>query len=170
MHLLLIACVSVVYGIGSVYSVVSAQEQSAGEENLSGINWDEEEAASQTGGTKEENLSGINWDEEEATAEDSEDPATMDWGEADEPGITEEEERIAAQKAEDRKALEKREFRIHVWGFFLFAFYLIGIAYTAYFTRNRKIAVHYAPELLIILHMLWPLQWLSLLFAGQKVK
>ena len=139
---------SILYGIGSVYSVVSAQEQSAGEENLS----------------------GINWDEEEATAEDSEDPATMDWGEADEPGITEEEERIAAQKAEDRKALEKREFRIHVWGFFLFAFYLIGIAYTAYFTRNRKIAVHYAPELLIILHMLWPLQWLSLLFAGQKVK
>ncbi len=148
LHLLLIACVSILYGIGSVYSVVSAQEQSAGEENLS----------------------GINWDEEEATAEDSEDPATMDWGEADEPGITEEEERIAAQKAEDRKALEKREFRIHVWGFFLFAFYLIGIAYTAYFTRNRKIAVHYAPELLIILHMLWPLQWLSLLFAGQKVK
>ena len=147
-RLLLIACLSIVYGIGSVYSVVLAQEQSAAEENLS----------------------GIDWDEEEATAEGSEDPATMDWGEADEPGITEEEERIAAQKVEDRKALEKREFKIHVWGFFLFAFYLIGIAYTAYFTRNRKIAVHYAPELLIILHMLWPLQWLSLLFAGQKVK
>ena len=150
--LLSITSLSIVWCIGGLGSVAFAQGSSAGEENLSGINWDEEEAA------------------ESGTEQDGGDPATMDWGESEDPNIAAEENRAAAQTVEDRKIIEGREFVVHVWGFSLFALYLVGIVYTAYFTRNRKIAVHYAPELLILLHMLWPLQWVCLLFAGQKVK
>ena len=126
----------------------TAQEDAIDEENISDINWDEGEEDS---GTQSEDLSETNWDE--GLDDDT----------------TEEEQAAIAVRSEDRKVIEARELTVHLWGFLMFVGYLLGLVYTAYFTRNRKIAVHYAPELLIILHLLWPLEWISMVFAGKKV-
>ena len=158
--LLQMAGICILCGINSTVSLVFAQEQStqeqfAGEENLTGIDWDAEEAASET--------------DEGGGAYGIGDPATMDW-EEDGESATFEDDNAMAERETDRRAVAEREFKLHVWGFLLFVFYLAGAVVTAYFTRNRKIAVHYPPELLIVLHTFWPLQWIFLLFAGQKVK
>jgi hypothetical protein len=115
-------------------------------ENLSQIDWDEEETSEENG---EEGLAGMNWDDDEATAEEA----------------SEEEAYNLDIKAEE--ALEKM---ILIKGFLFFIFYILGGILTAYFTRDRKLSVSYPPELLILLHTFWPIELLCLTFAGKKVR
>lgn len=70
----------------------------------------------------------------------------------------------------DEKAEALMERNTHIFGFFLFAGYILGGLLTAYFFRNRKLGVDFPPELLIVLHSVWPLQWLFIFFAGKKVR
>jgi len=139
------------------------------ETDLSNINWDEEEPKAET---KSDDFSDINWDEE-STQESTEtaDFSETNWGENDEKSDgTEDTEDYFDTPRESREEIEKREGIVHLWGFLLFVVYILGGAYTAYFTRDRKLAVHYPPELLILLHTVWPVEWLCLIFAGKKVR
>lgn len=111
--------------------------------NLSEIDWDEEETSE---GGEEAGLSGMNWDEEgESSGEDSSYEAEI-------------------------KVLEAQDKMVLIKGFLFFSLYILGGVFTAYYTRDRKLAVQYPPELLILLHTFWPLEWLCLTFAGKKVR
>ena len=123
--------------------------------DLSAVNWDtaEEEKDTAAGDKVENNLSTTSWEDEESDPKEDAENAAAD------------------QKREDEyRVIEKQERGVQIAGFFIFCMYLLGKFLTAYFTRNRKLAVNYSPELLILLHRLWPLQWLLLPFFGQKVR
>jgi len=126
-------------------------------------------------------LSSVNGDTEEedtGTAEKAnpdfksgDDLSTISWEDEDADPEEEAENKAADKKREEEyRVIEKQERTIQIAGFFTFCVYLFGMFLTAYFTRNRKLSVNYPPELLILLHALWPLQWLLLPFAGQKVR
>ncbi len=134
-----------------IVSPVAGQDQPNTDlTDLSNESWEDEPTAEEE---KSGGLSGMNWEDEEGEgAETKEDDSFMT--------MTEEEE----------IALESRERRIHFFGFFLFIGYILGGILTGFFTRNRKLAVDYPPELLILLHSVWPLEWLFLTFAGKKVR
>ncbi len=108
--------------------------------DFSQTNWDDE---SEEGGENEASLSGVNWDDES----EEENSGTNDF-----------------------RDIEAKEKKMQVIGFFIFIFYVIGGAYTAYLTRNRKIAVQTPPEILILMHTLWPLELLLLPFFGKKMR
>lgn len=76
----------------------------------------------------------------------------------------------ASEREVEDAFLAKKERTIHLWGFLMFIGYIGGCILTGYFTRNRKLAVHYPPELLIVLHAVWPVELIFLLFAGKKVR
>lgn len=119
------------------------------EEDLSQESWADEEGDSESGGE----LSDMSWEDEEGEHEGID---AVGAG----PGMTQEEE----------MALDIKERRVHIFGFLLFVGYIIGALLTGYFTRNRKLAVDYPPELLILLHTVWPIEWVFMLFAGKKVR
>lgn len=122
------------------------------ESDLSAVKLDAEEETD-TGEKAENSLSGESWEDEDA------DPA-------------EEAKNAAADqlREEEYKVIEKQERAVQIAGFATFCIYFFGMFLTAYFTRNRRLAVNYPPELLILLHALWPLQWLLLPFFGQRVR
>jgi len=122
--------------------------------DLSTVNWDtEEEEDTKDADKVENNLSTTSWEDEETDPE------------------KEAENKAADQKQEDEfLEIEKQERIAQIAGFGVFCVYLFGMILTAYFTRNRRLAVNYSPELLILLHAFWPLQWLLLPFFGQKVR
>jgi hypothetical protein len=136
--------------IGISFNTLIAQSSdntsTEADQNLSQIDWDEEETSEENG---EEGLAGMNWDDDEATAEEA----------------SEEEAYNRDIKAEE--ALEKM---ILIKGFLFFIFYILGGILTAYFTRDRKLSVSYPPELLILLHTFWPVELVCLTFAGKKVR
>ena len=73
------------------------------------------------------------------------------------------------KQRDEIKRLEERERWTTIWGFFFFLLYTLGGVLTAYLTRDKKVAVLYPPELLILLHTFWPLEWLLLpLFELRK--
>ena len=127
---------------------------------------------------KKTDLSTVNWDTEEE--EDSRDKeakkvennlATTSWEDEETDATQDAENAVADQKQKDEfVVIEKQERIVQIAGFGVFCIYLFGMLLTAYFTRNRKLAVNYSPELLILLHAFWPLQWLLLPFFGQKVR
>ncbi|MBF0280731.1 MAG: hypothetical protein HQM13_23265 [SAR324 cluster bacterium] len=49
---------------------------------------------------------------------------------------------------------------IHWSGGFLFVIYLFGGFLTAYFLRNAGISKRCPPDVLILLHIFWPLEWI----------
>lgn len=126
--------------------------------------------------TSTTDLSNVDWsDEPTEETKKTEDYSNMSWEDeaGDEEAKEDSEEASKALMAvteEEEKALEDRERRIHILGFILFVGYLVGGTLTAYFTRNRKLAIDYPPELLILLHTVWPLEWVFLTFAGKKVR
>ena len=124
------------------------------------------------GEVSSENLSNMNWDEEEEQNTDevnNSDLGSMDW---DEGGETEQEDEQSEEALQAELAAEERsELITHCFGFLFFVIYLGGLIGTAYFTRDKKIAVEYPPELLILLHAFWPIEWLlvPLLVKSKKV-
>jgi hypothetical protein len=124
--------------------------------DLSTVNWDteeEEDSKDKEANKVENNLSTTSWEDEETDATQDAENAAADQKQKDEFVVIEKQERI-----------------VQIAGFGVFCIYLFGMLLTAYFTRNRKLAVNYSPELLILLHAFWPLQWLLLPFFGQKVR
>lgn len=158
-----------------ISTVVMAQAAQSGSEqkvtddtDLSGINWDEEETTEEI---NTDDLSNMSWEDEPALkGSQTTDFSETDWGAGEESETSAEDDDFFKNVIKNRAAIEKREMVTHIWGFLLFVFYLTGGIFTAYFTRDRKLSVHYAPELLILLHTFWPLEWLCLLFAGKKVR
>lgn len=126
------------------------EEESVSDTDLSQMTWDDE-PEEEEGAT--ENLSEMSWEDEE--------------GETDE---MDEEETFEPLTLEDEAARESRERRTHVFGFLLFIGYILCGVLTAFFTRNRKLAVDYPPELLMLLHTFWPIEWIFMIFAGKKVR
>jgi hypothetical protein len=118
------------------------------EEDLSQESW-----ADETESTSGGELSDMSWEDEEGEYEEGE-------AEQFDSGMTQ----------ADEMALDLKEQRIHMYGFLMFVGYILGALLTGYFTRNRKLAVDYPPELLIVLHTVWPLEWVFMLFAGKKVR
>jgi hypothetical protein len=122
----------------------SVNEDSNQSQDLSQINWDEEESSEEGG---DNGLAGMNFDEEGESSEEDND-----------------------YQDKEIKAEEAREKIILIKGFLFFSLYILGGILTAYFTRDRKVAVQYPPELLILLHTFWPIAWIFLMFAGKKVR
>jgi hypothetical protein len=132
--------------------------------------------------TESTDLSTMDWSDSPAKASGSDqnlakeikagdDLSKMSWAdEGDDPSAKLEKEALAAERQLDDAAQAKKEGKIHSWGFLLFIGYLGGCLLTGFFSRNRKLAVTYPPELLIVLHSVWPLEWVFLLFAGKKVR
>jgi len=114
-------------------------------------------------------LSKINWNEE-PEKKTGEGAAIVGWEDDDTKEKTAEEKGLASIALKVLKKTEAGERITHIAGFFLFIFYIFGGVLTAYFTRDRKIAVHFPPELLILLHSVWPLEILLLPFFGRKVR
>jgi|APSaa5957512622_1039677.scaffolds.fasta_scaffold68066_2 hypothetical protein len=124
--------------------------------DLSSVNWDteeEEDSKEKEADKVENNLSTTSWEDEETDSEQDAKNAAAD-----------------QKQKEEFVVIEKQERIVQIAGFGVFCIYLFGMFLTAYFTRNRKLAVNYSPELLILLHAFWPLQWLLLPFFGQKVR
>ena len=135
-------------------SISQAADTTEKKTDLSTVNWDTEEEEDKKADDKvENNLSTTSWEDEETDATKDAENAAAD------------------QKREDEfVVIEKQERIVQIAGFGTFCVYLFGMFLTAYFTRNRKLAVNYSPELLIVLHAFWPVQWLLLPFFGRKVR
>lgn len=127
-----------------------SDEAAPKETDLTNQSWDDETSVENK---KTGDLSGNSWEDEEGenTGPDNDDS-------------------FMKMSKEEEAAAESRKARIHFFGFFLFIGYILGAILTGYFTRNRKLAVDYPPELLIVLHTFWPLEWLFMIFAGKKVR
>ncbi len=126
---------------------------------------------------KGEDLSTVNWDDtEEDTAEvkdniDDGDLSNASWEDEDSSETdTDESGSLQSYSQEELEKLESKERLIHIAGFLLFFGYIAGGILTAFITRNRKIAVIYPPELLIILHTVWPLELLMLPLFGKPIR
>ncbi len=110
--------------------------------DLQNTNWDEEESNQPAGATSEVNLQNTNWDED-STEETASDDAFA-------PPIR----KVSAELTEGELAF------IHWTGGFLFLLYLSGSFLTGYFLRHTKLATKCPPEVLILLHIFWPLEWI----------
>ncbi len=128
-----------------------------------------EQVVEKTTASNPNDLSETNWDEgeEKETGVDTDEGG---WQEEDTAEQTTVEKDTAARHLIDLKKTKAREKTTHISGFFFFIFYIMGGLLTAYFTRNRKIAVHFPPELLILLHSVWPLEILLLPLFGRKIR
>jgi len=134
---------------------VAQQSDSQASSDLSEVDWDsEEEPTEGTDATTGDNeLSNTSWEDEDSSEDDT-----------DESGG------LQSFNQEQIDKLDSEERLIHISGFLLFFGYIVGGILTAFITRNRKIAVIYPPELLILLHTVWPLELMLLLFLGKTVR
>ena len=125
------------------------------DEDLSAVNWDdaEEDTAETKDDTGNDDLSNASWEDEDSSEAD-----------------TEESGGLQSYNKDEIQKLESKERLIHITGFMLFFGYIMGGILTAFITRNRKIAVIYPPELLILLHTVWPLELLMLPLLGKPVR
>lgn len=133
------------------------------EEKLSEINWDAEDSSEIT---PEEKLSDVNWDDED----------TLDQQEEESEGASQ-----SAIKAFDATVVNKRDtiqvpvnnqtpFQVHMFGSLAFFLYLAGGLITAYGTRNSHLVKKIQPEWIVILHSLWPLEWVLWAIIDMKKK
>ncbi len=137
-------------------SQTAAQEPGAkSSSDLSEVNWDEaeEEPAEQKDTAGDDELSNASWEDDDSSETDAEESGGLQ-----------------SFNQEQIEKLESEERLIHLSGFLLFFGYIVGGILTAFITRNRKIAVHYPPELLILLHTVWPLELMLLPFLGKRVR
>ncbi len=164
----------------------SAEKQSHGngdkasEVNLSEINWDEEETE-ETESTSVSDLQNINWDEEDAEdsaigeAESDSESGTstsslqsINW---DDEG-SDDESADFIHPPESREASEELSegeiMLIHWSGSILFLLYISMSLGSGYFLRNSKLSERFPPDILIILHTLWPLEWAMLPFFRKR--
>lgn len=170
-----------IYSISIAPALVADNAVAVDTTDLSQMDWSDEPAE------KETDLSQMDWSDEPTVGSDlskeswADDPgqgeeqngalSEVSWEDAEgENSGMEDDDSFMRISEEEEKALAGKERRIHIYGFILFIGYILGGILTAYFTRNRKVAVDYPPELLIILHTLWPVEWLFLIFAGKKVR
>lgn len=142
------------------------QTGSTVETDMSTVSGDEEEGESTEAAPGEEDLSTVNWDE----ASDTEESAVSGWQDEEDTVETAEDKAMQVLRMAEIEALESRERLIHISGFILFIGYIIGGVLTAFITRNRRIALDFPPELLILLHTLWPLELLLLPFFGKSAR
>jgi len=123
--------------------------------------------AQETNKLEEQSLMDTNWDEEGTDEEDT--VSAESWQEEDTVEASEEDNRaMGILSKADLEKVEAEEKRIHIYGFLLFAIYVLGCILTAYMTRNKRIATEYPPELLILLHTVWPLEIIIVLVMGIK--
>jgi len=167
--------------IGAPHSNLNAESASAPQvwqitsnSDLSNTNRDDDSVEKST--DKDSDLSTVNWDEEGDTEESSPsekeegDFSGESWedeGTDDESDTT---EGLQTLKQSEIDELDSQERQVHIYGFMLFIGYILGGILTAFVTRNRKIAVSYPPELLILLHTFWPLELLLIPFGGKPVR
>lgn len=157
----------------------SADEPITDTTDLSRMDWSDEPEdtalAENAPITDTTDLSNMDWSDtpEDAAASNqkTEDFSDMSWedDETDKPaaeGFDLSREMTKTEVAE----LAGQERTVHVYGFLMFIGYIIGGILTAFFTRNRKLAIDYPPELLIVLHTFWPIEWIFMLFAGKRVR
>lgn len=147
----------------AIASTTVQPSKTADASDLSNVSWDDEGNTDSDSTAKDEdlttdknsagNLINQNWDDEESS-----------------DTFTEMEDSLQTMNKEDIKALDSKERLIHISGFILFIGYILGGILTAFITRNRKIAVAYPPELLILLHTVWPLELLLVPFGGKPVR
>lgn len=119
--------------------------------DLSKESWEDEPADKQGGAGGD--LSEMSWEDEEGEGSQDQTQQTM-----------------KEMTAQEEKALDDQERKTHIYGFLMFIGYILGALLTGFYTRNRKLAVEYPPELLMVLHTVWPIEWLFLIFAGKKVR
>lgn len=146
---------------------MAADNKSTDEIDFSKVDFSDDES------TEKIDFSKQSWEDEPAEEGNAEtDLSKMSW--EDEPGENDTQRKskngYQAMSAEEEEALDIKERKIHYAGFVLFIGYILGGVLTGYYSRNRKLAVDYPPELLILLHTVWPVEWLFLLFAGKKVR
>ena len=137
--------------------------------DLSEMDWSDD-SQEKSGETE---LSNMDWsDDPKEKTNDSSDLSNMSWQDDDDgtKSSVEEDKAKAVAKELAEEEIAKMESRTHFYGFVLFIGYILGAVLTGYFTRNRKLAVSYPPELLILLHTVWPVEWLFMIFAGKKVR
>lgn len=141
-----------------------SDESEQQEKDYSKESWEDE--AAEIG----EDLSKMSWEDEPVMGKEQ-DLSEMNW--ADEEGensFPEGELPLEEISQTDEKARALMERNTHIFGFLFFFLYILGGLFTAYFSRNRKVAIDYPPELLILLHSVWPVEWIFMLFAGKKVR
>jgi len=172
-RILVVLLVAGFMGLGWVSSTfaVASPSPNIDESDLSQENWDEETAVDDQeagdGMTEAE-------DDQTAAADDgAEDSAIAEsWedeeAEEDEDGLSAQEVAAAELKQQRLTLLADQERFLHLWGFTLFAVYLVGGVLTAYFTRHHRLIRRFPPELLILLHTFWPLELLLLPFGRRK--
>ncbi|MBT4638080.1 MAG: hypothetical protein HOK67_26375 [Deltaproteobacteria bacterium] len=152
---------------------VAQQSGSKSTSDLSDVNWDDEEETGNQSSKKSGDFSTANSD---STADETMKAAdgglsNESWEDEDSSETdTDESGGLQTLNQKDLEALESRERMIHITGFLLFVGYIMGGILTAFITRNRKIAVAYPPELLILLHTFWPLELILLPFLGKTVR
>ena len=134
-----------------------AESTSVGD--LQNINWDEEDpedsaigdaASGKQSGTSTSNLQSINWDDEDG----DEQPADF---------IQPPESREAGEELSEGQIM-----LIHWSGGILFLLYISGSLGSGYFLRNSTLSSRFPPDILIILHTLWPLEWAILPFFKKR--
>ncbi len=160
-------CIICIYAASNALAQNQPQTKS---NDFSTVNWDDDSTEENM---ETDNLSNVDRDEAPSeTAVESEDQSNIGWEDdgTDEQADDEEEDGLMTMNKEEIDHLESKERDIHIWGFFLVIAYMFGGILTAYFTRNRKLAVDSPPELLILLHSLWPLEWLLYPFFGKRVR
>ncbi len=149
-------------------------EQITSDSNLSNTNWDDDTEEKSTG--KDSALSAVNWDEKEDMEETSPsekekgDFSGESWEDEGSENESDAADGLQALNQSDIDKLDSQERQVHIYGFILFIGYILGGILTAFVTRNRKIAVSYPPELLILLHTFWPLELLLIPFGGKPVR
>jgi uncharacterized membrane protein YhdT len=119
-------------------------------------------------------LSAVNWDEDVTEERNRGDEGAVLSGSWEDEASDDEVDELAAIESERRlqamAKLDARERVTHLWGFGVFIVYLLGGILTAYCTRNRKVALEYPPELMIVLHTFWPIELLLLPLVGRRPK
>lgn len=134
------------------------EEQTEETQDFSNMNWDKEEPEA---GITEQELGAMNWDEEETDENSSENGLdTVDWDEEASANNNEpwKQEEHPTQKVADEQI--SSPFQIHLTGSLIFIFYVMGGILTAFATRKSKFIQDTLPEWIIILHTIWPLEWI----------
>lgn len=137
-------------------------------QDLSKMNWDQEEP--ETGLTEQE-LGSMNWDEEETDENATENGLdTVNWDDETSANNNEPWKQEESPTTEVNDAQISSPFQIHLTGSLVFIFYVIGGILTAFATRKSKFIQDTLPEWIMILHTIWPLEWILVSLAPSMKK
>lgn len=152
------------------YAQTSAQPSDEATNILQNTDWDAEEPEESQEEAAPIDLQNTDWDAEESeTPKKDDSPLNLqntDWDaeeseeEATEEDKTEQTFFAPPPRTEERALTEGEIAFIHWTGGFFFLFYLSGGFLTGYFLRNAGIATKCPPDVLILLHVFWPIEWL----------